>query len=248
MLQDWGFNVDVAENGEEALMLFKNNNYEIILMDIQMPVLDGLAATELIRNYKDDKKANVPIIALTANPSKQFQKKFLNAGMNDVIVKPFKDDLLYKKIVSLCSGNVDLIKVIKRKYPARKKPVAATSKLYNLSFLEQEIGPNSDFMQKMLEIFIETIPESVNRMNEHFKQSEMDAVATLAHKIKPTLDGAGISTLYQTIRNVEKYRELKRTPTQLKNDLIKIESTINTIVNDFKLEIEAIKNNSANLN
>lgn len=61
-------------------------------------------------------------------------------------------------------------------------------------------------MQKMLEIFIETIPESVNRMNEHFKQSEMDAVATLAHKIKPTIDGVGISSLYQTIRNVEKYR------------------------------------------
>jgi len=56
MLQDWGFNVDVAENGEEAFALFKKNNYEIVLMDIQMPVLDGLATTELIRKYKDEKK------------------------------------------------------------------------------------------------------------------------------------------------------------------------------------------------
>ena len=213
-----------------------------------MPLLDGLATTELIRNYKDDKKANVPIIALTANPSKQFQKKFLNAGMNDVIVKPFKDNLLYKKIVSLCSGNADLIKVIKRKYPARKKPAATSSKLYDLSFLEKEIGDNPDFMKKMLEIFIETIPESVNRMNEHFNKSEMDAVATLAHKIKPTIDGAGINSLYQTIRDVEKYRELKRTPTQLKNDLIKIESTINSIVDDFKNEIASINKNNAMLN
>jgi CheY-like chemotaxis protein len=217
-------------------------------MDIQMPVLDGLATTDLIRNYDDEKKSKVPIIALTANPSKQFQKKFLNAGMNDVIVKPFKDDLLYKKIVSLCSGNIDLIKVVKRKYPARKKPATSSSKLYNLSFLEKEIGPNNDFMQKMLEIFIETIPESVRRMNEHFNKGEMDAVATLAHKIKPTIDGAGITTLYQTIRNVEKYRELKRTSTQLKNDLVKIDSTINTIVDDFKIEIESIRNNSVTLN
>jgi signal transduction histidine kinase/CheY-like chemotaxis protein/HPt (histidine-containing phosphotransfer) domain-containing protein len=248
MLQDWGFNVDVAENGEDAFILFKNNNYEIVLMDIQMPVLDGLATTDLIRNYHDEKKSKVPIIALTANPSRQFQKKFLNAGMNDVVVKPFKEDLLYKKIVSLCSGNIDLIKVVKRKFPARKKPVAISSKLYNLSFLEKEIGTNNDFMQKMLEIFIDTIPESVSRMNEHFKHSEMDAVATLAHKIKPTIDGAGITTLYQTIRNVEKYRELKRTPIQLKNDLTKIESTINTIVDDFKTEIEGIKSNRVNLN
>jgi signal transduction histidine kinase/DNA-binding NarL/FixJ family response regulator len=248
MLQDWGFNVDVAENGEDAFILFKNNNYEIVLMDIQMPVLDGLATTDLIRNYKDEKKSKVPIIALTANPSKQFQKKFLNAGMNDVVVKPFKEDILYKKIVSLCSGYIDLIKVVKRKFPARKKPATSSSKLYNLSFLEKEIGPNNDFMQKMLEIFIETIPESVNRMNEHFNKGEMDAVATLAHKIKPTIDGAGITTLYQTIRNVEKYRELKRTSTQLKNDLVKIDSTINTIVDDFKIEIESIRNNSVTFN
>jgi signal transduction histidine kinase/CheY-like chemotaxis protein len=248
MLQDWGFTVDAAENGEDAFILFKNNNYDIVLMDIQMPVLDGLATTELIRNYNDEKKSKVPIIALTANPSKQFQKKFLNVGMNDVIVKPFKDDLLYKKIVSLCSGNIDLIKVVKRKYPVRKKPVTVSSKLYDLSFLEKEIGPNNEFMQRMLEIFIETIPDAVSRMNTHFANGEMDAVATLAHKIKPTIDSAGIATLYQTIRNIEKYRELKRTSTQLKNDLIKIESTINTIVDDFKIEIESIKNNNVSLN
>ncbi|MFN6091243.1 MAG: PAS domain S-box protein [Bacteroidota bacterium] len=248
MLQDWGFNVDVAENGEEAFALFKKNNYEIVLMDIQMPVLDGLATTELIRNYKDEKKSKVPIIALTANPSKQFQKKFISVGMNDVIVKPFKDDLLYKKIVTLCSGNVDLIKVVKRKYPARKKPEAESSKLYNLSFLEKEIGPNSEFMQRMLEIFIETIPDAVNRMNGYFVSGDMDAVATLAHKIKPTIDSAGITSLYQTIRDVEKYRESKRTSTQLKNDLIKIETTINAVVYDFKIEIESIKNNNVNLN
>jgi PAS domain S-box-containing protein len=248
MLQDWGFTVDAAENGEDAFILFKNNNYDIVLMDIQMPVLDGLATTELIRSYDDEKKSRVPIIALTANPSKQFQKKFLNSGMNDVIVKPFKDDLLYKKIVSLCSGNIDLIKVVKRKYPARKKPATVSSKLYDLSFLEKEIGPNNEFMQRMLEIFIETIPDAVSRMNSHFNQGEMDAVSTLAHKIKPTIDSAGIATLYQTIRNIEKYRELKRTSTQLRNDLIKIESTINTIVDDFKIEIESIKNNNVSLN
>jgi hypothetical protein len=92
------------------------------------------------------------------------------------------------------------------------------------------------------------MPESVKCMNEHFNKGEMDAVSTLAHKIKPTIDGAGITTLYQTIRNVEKYRELKRTSTQLKNDLVKIESTINSIVEDFKIEIKSIKNNSVTLN
>jgi PAS domain S-box-containing protein len=247
MLQDWGFKVDVASNGAEAFELFKENNYEVILMDIQMPVLDGLETTELIRNFHDAKKSKTPIIALTANPAKQFQKKFLSAGMEDVIVKPFKEDLLYKKIVSICAGRTELIKVVKRKFPARKKPQLESNKLYNLDNLEKELGANPEFMQRMLSIFIDTMPEAVAKMKDHCLQGQMDAAATLAHKIKPTIDGAGIKSLYTTIRNVEGYRELKRTPLQLKNDLIKIESTINTIVDDFKLELENIKNNSVTL-
>jgi signal transduction histidine kinase/CheY-like chemotaxis protein len=247
MLQDWGFKVDVASNGAEAFELFKENNYEVILMDIQMPVLDGLETTELIRNFHDVKKSKTPIIALTANPSKQFQKKFLSAGMEDVIVKPFKEDLLYKKIVSICAGRTELIKVVKRKYPARKKPQLESNKLYSLDNLEKELGANSEFMQRMLSIFIDTMPDAVAKMKDHCLQGQMDAAATLAHKIKPTIDGAGIKSLYTTIRNVEGYRELKRTPLQLKNDLIKIESTINTVVDDFKIELENIKNNSVTL-
>jgi dsDNA-specific endonuclease/ATPase MutS2 len=96
----------------------------------------------------------------------------------------------------------------------------------------------------MLSIFIETIPETIDKMKSHYELSEMDAVATLAHKIKPTIDGAGIKSLYETIRNVEGYRELKRTPQQLKNDLAKIDATINTIVADFKNEINIINNQS----
>ena len=102
MMQDWGFKVDLASNGAEAIELFKKNNYEVILMDIQMPIMNGVEATTYIRSYEDVKKSKTPIIALTANPSKQFQKNYLQAGMEDVIVKPFKEDLLYKKIMSLC--------------------------------------------------------------------------------------------------------------------------------------------------
>jgi hypothetical protein len=248
MLQDWGFRVDLASNGQEAFELFKHNNYEIILMDIQMPVIDGLEATELIRSYKDVKKSKTPIIALTANTSKQFQKKFLSAGMEDVIVKPFKENLLYKKIISLCAGKTDLIKVVKRKYPARKKPQLENNKLYNLDNLTKELGANGDLMQRMLSIFIETIPETIVMMKQHYLNGEMDAVASLAHKIKPTIDGAGIKSLYTTIRNVEGYRELNRTPLQLKNDISKIESTIALVVDDLRIEIKLLNDNSIVLN
>ncbi|MFM7015283.1 MAG: response regulator [Bacteroidota bacterium] len=241
MLQDWGFNVDTASNGRDAIELFKANNYEVILMDIQMPFMDGMEATEFIRQYEDDKKAKTPIIALTANPSKHYQKKYINAGMDDVIVKPFKEELLYKKIVALCSGNSDLIKVVKRKYPTRKKPETVKNKLYDLTFLEKEIGDNKEIMQRMLCIFVETIPDTLGKMNTHFVNGEMDAIATLAHKIKPTIDGAGIKSIYDTIRHVEGYRELKRTTDQMKSDLTKIEKVLLSVVEEFKIEINAFK-------
>ncbi|MEY3237127.1 MAG: hypothetical protein RI883_1228 [Bacteroidota bacterium] len=91
---------DFAGNGQEVLSLLKKNKYDIILMDIQMPIMDGLTATKIIRT---DLKSNIPIIALTANTSFNDEKEYLKNGMNDQLSKPFKRDELLQKISLLIS-------------------------------------------------------------------------------------------------------------------------------------------------
>lgn len=242
MLRDWGFKVDVAFNGVEAVELMKANSYDLVLMDIQMPEMNGLEATKKIRQLKDARKSAVPILAITANTSKQAHKQFLAEGMNDWVIKPFKEETLYKKIARHIRGKNWISGAMQqRKFPVRKKPVHDVLPLYDLSMLKKDSPENSVFLKRMLTIFIESIPAIVDKMLVHFDRTEMDTVSTLAHKIKPTIDSAGIVSLKETIRNIEGYREKKRSKDQLETDLLFLKESIDKVSLLFEEEIQKLK-------
>ncbi|MFD1632056.1 ATP-binding protein [Pseudopedobacter beijingensis] len=95
----WSVYFDEAKDGLEALELFKNNDYDVLLTDIQMPNLDGLGLTAEIRAMEDRKKSRIPIIAITANAMESNEFLYQKAGIDDYIVKPFKEETLYYKIL-----------------------------------------------------------------------------------------------------------------------------------------------------
>lgn len=243
MLNDWGFNVDVAGNGEEVLRLMELKDYDLVLMDIQMPIMDGLEATKRIREMRDPNKSRVPVIAITANTGRQAHKQFMTLGMNDWVVKPFKEETLYRKMAMHLRGK-DLIteSMKKRKFPIRKKPVAhPNDNLYDLSSLKKDQPSNRVFLIKMLSIFVETIPVSVENMLQHFEKDELEQVSKLAHKIKPSIDGAGIIVLRECIRNLEDCIVKERSTVQIKSDLVMLQKVITEVVEAFKTEIERLK-------
>lgn len=242
MLQAWGMSVDVAMNGEEAVRMAEEYNYDLILMDIQMPVMDGLEATRRIRRFRNSTRASVPVVAVTANTSRLAQRKLIREGMNDCLVKPFREEQLFRKILSnINKDNLSARSLPKRKFPQRKTPVGKSKALYDLSLLMRDDPGNAVFLKRMLSIFIETIPASVDSMEEHFMNEEWEMVSTLAHKIKPTLDGTGIVSLRDTIRNIEGYLDKKRTPSQLGEDIATLRMTIDQVVRSFQKEIERIQ-------
>ncbi len=103
-LNRFGFNLDIANDGREAVQMVKDNKYDLILMDIQMPELDGLEATRIIRSKLKGQKKNIKIMAMTASVLKKEIDRCYEAGMDDYIPKPFDPDELYEKIVTLtCS-------------------------------------------------------------------------------------------------------------------------------------------------
>jgi len=98
-LKKFGCNIDTVENGQEALEKLISGNYDVILMDVQMPVMDGITATQKIREYES--KMNLPpvrIIAMTANAMREDKEHCLAAGMDDYISKPFKPSELMRVI------------------------------------------------------------------------------------------------------------------------------------------------------
>jgi CheY-like chemotaxis protein len=242
MLQAWGLSVDVVLNGEDAVRLAAENNYDLILMDIQMPVMDGLEATRQIRQFRNRARASVPVIAVTANTSRLAHRNLIKEGMNDCLVKPFREDQLFRKILSNVNRDSLLSRTFpKRRFPQRKSPSAKTKSLYDLSLLMRDDPGNEVFLRRMLSIFIETIPAAVTSMEDYFQAGDWEMVSTLAHKIKPTLDGTGIVSTRDMIRNIESFREKKRTTDQLGEDIKALKKIIDEVVRSFKKEVDRIQ-------
>jgi len=101
LLHHWGFESQVADNGQQAIDYLLQKDFDLILMDIQMPLKDGIEATVEIRNLSDERKKNIPIIALTANTAMGEEKKCMEAGMNGFLNKPFSEKNLQQLIESV---------------------------------------------------------------------------------------------------------------------------------------------------
>jgi CheY-like chemotaxis protein len=104
LLSKWDITPTIAENGERAIEILKYGNFDIILMDLQMPVLNGFDASMLIRKMQDPKKSGVPIIALSAAALTDIKEQVFDSGMNDYVSKPFKPEELMEKIQSLVTA------------------------------------------------------------------------------------------------------------------------------------------------
>ncbi|HAA15264.1 MAG TPA: hypothetical protein DCE41_27630 [Cytophagales bacterium] len=104
-LERWNAKLSLAENGELAMEALRDQTFDLILMDLQMPLLDGYQATMLIRSLDDESKRNIPIIALTASAMVEIQDRVYAVGMNDYVSKPFNPNELYQKIVKNLEKN-----------------------------------------------------------------------------------------------------------------------------------------------
>jgi CheY-like chemotaxis protein len=100
---DFGFDIDIVANGKIAIEYLQKNTYDIVLMDLQMPVMNGFEATTYIRNTLN---SQIPIIALTADVTTVDVEKCIAVGMNDYISKPIDEKLLYSKIIKYLDINV----------------------------------------------------------------------------------------------------------------------------------------------
>jgi PAS domain S-box-containing protein len=105
-LKKWKMEVTIASNGQEAVDAIESKNYDVVLMDLQMPVMDGYAATEIIRKKPDSYFREIPIIALTASAMMGMKDRVLEVGMNDFVSKPFNPEELKSKILSAVSARL----------------------------------------------------------------------------------------------------------------------------------------------
>ncbi|MCP2029694.1 signal transduction histidine kinase/DNA-binding response OmpR family regulator [Flavobacterium sp. HSC-32F16] len=169
VIHNFGFELDVAENGEEGIELLSKNDYDLVLMDLQMPVKDGYQTTEYIRN---EMKSSIPIIAMTAHSLMGEQERCYNVGMDGYVPKPFKQPALLEVIKTVLNPDFRL---------TRKRRV-------NLSFIDEMSSGDQNFRQDMINLFIEKIPNEEIQLEQAFKNQDYDTVKNLAHNMRSSLD------------------------------------------------------------
>ncbi|MDX1603953.1 MAG: ATP-binding protein, partial [Salinimicrobium sediminis] len=183
ILLEKGYEIDLAENGLKGIDLFQSNKYDIVLMDIQMPIMDGFATTKKIRQ---EIKSQVPIVALTANSLIVEKTKCLQLGMNDYLPKPFtKEDILTK--VDQWINNL----------PADKSSEVRKNILVQdfLSFevLEELSGGDKEFEKEMKILFLQQTEKVLEELKQASEFKDLDRIKAAAHKLKSSFGIFGIN-------------------------------------------------------
>ncbi|WP_345123851.1 hybrid sensor histidine kinase/response regulator, partial [Hymenobacter antarcticus] len=194
LLEDFGFEMEVAGNGQIAVEKLRTTRYDIILMDLQMPVMNGFEATEYIRTQL---KLTTPIIALTADVTTVDVEKCKAVGMNDYISKPIDDKLLYSKIIKYLKSS-DYDRQTGPPLPeaaeaAQPQPMVTC---VNFDYLRR-ITKSDSRMAEMIYLYLQEIPQLVQTMKKAIEEKEWAALKLATHSIIPTFATMGINLEFE---------------------------------------------------
>lgn len=223
--------VTEAVNGADAVEKLKTECFDVILMDLQMPVLDGIEATQVIRN---ELGITTPIIALSANAFKNEIDHCLKIGMNDYVTKPFDEKQLLDSILK----NVEMHKTKNKETSANTAVSEGTSgKLYDITKMTGLCGGDTEFLKKMIEIFIQQSRTSTKQIKEAMAVRDLKTVFQISHKIKPGIDNLGIECLKTQIREIEKDAKTGVYSTKLENLVSYTDDILKKVVTDLEKEV-----------
>lgn len=170
-----------ATNGKEAVEIFAQHDFDVVLMDVQMPVMNGYEATRQIRNNFALPKKNVPVIALTASVIRSDLDKCRMAGMDDYVPKPFKAVQLFTAIATLTKRD---IKFTKNKESFRNTEETAASQHVDLSYLQDFCEGDTAKMQKYIRIFLDSAPVFISNLNVALAEFDAKEIASQVHGFK----------------------------------------------------------------
>jgi len=243
ILESWDFEVVIVNNGREALDAMDNSSFDCILMDVQMPEMDGIEATQRIRRLPDPVKANIPIIALTANALKGDSEKYLAAGMTDYLAKPFDEARLFRVISRNLTRLQDPVGSTASVASAHtyninnSNMIPGNTRLYDLSMVQSVSGGDENFIKKMVALFIETVPQNMQDLKNALQEENWDQVGKTAHKLKSTIDSMGIKSIRQEIRTVEANARQKESLDQVAPLVATIDNVIKECISQLQAEV-----------
>lgn len=237
LLDDFGFEQDIAGNGKIAIEKLKLKPYDIILMDLQMPEMNGFEATEYIRNKMNSK---IPIIALTADVTTVDLAKCKAVGMNDYIAKPVDERVLYSKIINL----------VKRPNPMKEQSANTTVenrkiKYTNLEKLSSRTKADPKLMMEMISLYLEQTPSLINAMKAGCQDKDWNGLQSAAHKMIPSFSIMGMSVDFENMaKRIQEFAIDQQQTERIHDMVIELESICNQACSELREEFNTMKGTS----
>ncbi len=179
LLEKMGHSVLTAGNGRQALAALEHAKFDVILMDVQMPGMDGLEATRLLRQREQVTGSHIPVIALTAHAMKSDRERCLSSGMDEYIAKPIRREELVDALVKVLPANPQA-----RSDAETSETNQAPKPVADLGRLLQELGGDEAVLERMVELYEETTPKFIQNLKQALAGGDCLAVRTAAHTIK----------------------------------------------------------------
>jgi PAS domain S-box-containing protein len=222
-----GLKAEVVEcnDGEEAIEFLQNNYVDVILMDLQMPVMNGIEATKIIRT---ELKLKTPIIALSAVAQKKDIDMCMSVGMDDFLLKPFEEKDLYYAISKRLKPQIGRIEELQE-----DETNVTGEELYDLTSLHKLSNNDTTFIKSIIGVFVDHIPASVLEMQQALEDRNYQVIRKTAHRIKPSIQTFGVKAIEDELKilnddnstlNHEKYTKI----------VSKIAHTLTRVVSDLK--------------
>ena len=262
LFTDWGASIEVASNGKICVEKLQAGKFDIVLMDIQMPEMDGNTAAWKIRNELPEPFKNIPIMAMTAHATATEKNKCFESGMNAYISKPFDPLDLKRKVMELTGIRSSGSKVpvskkavpVSQKSPEAKKEVKAMRSdeqrtandamqgtKIDLSYLKQIGGDNPAFIMQMIEMFLQKTPVALEEMNEKFKQQNWEELKDIAHRIKPSYTYVGLGEIHKMLAEIESCSISKTNLETIPELLITVEKQSQAAFRALEAELSKLK-------
>ena len=211
LLTHAGARITIAENGAATLDLFKQNSFDLVLMDIQMPIMDGFSATAALR--KDRKLDSLPIIALTANAQVEEKKKALKTGMNDYITKPIEPDLLFNTINKWVGKETIEVKSVLQETGSKPMPEIRG---INTSKGLQRLNNDVKAYIALLEKFVKNHARDISHTKQFITKENWEKARTTIHAERGAAANLGAEALASSLGKIEASIKAKDPNTGLK--------------------------------
>ncbi|EMR01380.1 ATP-binding protein [Cesiribacter andamanensis] len=196
LLSSWNIQVELANNGIEVVEKSRQHKYDLILMDLQMPVMDGLEALKKIRTAANPNH-KTPVICISADAFEETRHKALSHGMDDYLTKPINEDALFAALVRQLDKTGPIIDEKLRRELIKTQP------LLDLDSLSPVLLDDKDALSEFLELFVRSVREDLDKLSTAVIMVDSDMINKLAHKLKSSFKNVGAYPSAELLETME---------------------------------------------